>query len=86
MALDKTATSYYYDGQDKKALKFYTASCKILEDLEDENLLLTDNIYLLSNTCNKIARMYEGNGEFQDALRYYQKSMKLDGDVQAQRN
>ena len=30
--------------------------------------------------------MYEGNGEFREALRYYQKSMKLDGDVQAQRN
>ena len=30
--------------------------------------------------------MYEGNGGFQDALRYYQKSMKLDGDVQARRN
>ena len=86
MALDKTATSYYYDGKDKKALKFYTASCKILEDLEDENLLSIDNIYLLSNTCNKIARMYEGNGEFREALSYYQKSMKLDGDVQAQRN
>ena len=86
MALDKTATSYYYDGKDKKALKFYTASCKILEDLEDDNLLSIDNIYLLSNTCNKIARMYEGNGEFREALRYYQKSMKLDGDVQAQRN
>ena len=27
-----------------------------------------------------------GNGEFREALRYYQKSMKLDGDVQAQRN
>ena len=30
--------------------------------------------------------MYEGNGGFQDALHYYQKSMKLDGDVQARRN
>ena len=79
MALDKTATSYYYDGNDKKALKFYTASCKILEDLDDENLLSIDNKYLLSSTCNKIARMFEGNGEFRDALRYYQKSMKLDG-------
>ncbi len=86
MALDKTATSYYYDGEDKKALKFYTASCKILEDLDDEHLLSIDNKYLLSSTCNKIARMYEGNGEFRDALRYYQKSMKLDADVQAQRN
>ena len=86
MALDKTATSYYYDGNDKKALKFYTASCKILEDLDDENLLSIDNKYLLSSTCNKIARMYEGNGEFRDALRYYQKSMKLDADVQAHRN
>ena len=60
MALDKTATSYYYEGEDQKALKFYTASSKILEDLANEHLLSTENTYLLSTTCNKIARMYEG--------------------------
>ena len=78
MALDKTATSYYYDGEDKKALKFYTASCKILEDLDDEHLLSIDNKYLLSSTCNKIARMYEGKENFRNALNYYQKSMRLE--------
>jgi serine phosphatase RsbU (regulator of sigma subunit) len=86
MALDKTATSYYYEGEDKKALKFYTASSKILEDLASENLLSTENTYLLSNTCNKIARMYEGEGNFKNALNYYQKSMRLESEVQAQRN
>tara|TARA_B110000879_G_scaffold17641_1_gene21501 strand:+ start:2819 stop:4399 length:1581 start_codon:yes stop_codon:yes gene_type:complete len=85
-ALDKTASYYSFMDKDKKALNFYSASCKILEDLEDDNLLSTDDIYLLSSTCNKIARMHEGNGEFKKALRYYQKSMKLDGDVQSQRN
>lgn len=86
MAFDKTATSYYYEGDDKKALKFYTASSKILEDLSNDHLLSTDNTYLLSNTCNKIARMYEGEGNFKNALNYYQKSMRLDGEVQAERN
>ena len=86
MALDKTATSYYYEGEDKKALKFYTASSKILEDLANENLLSTENTYLLSSTCNKIARMYEGEGNFKNALNYYQKSMRLESEVQAQRN
>ena len=86
MALDKTATSYYYEGEDKKALKFYIASSKILEDLANENLLSTENTYLLSSTCNKIARMYEGEGNFKNALNYYQKSMRLESEVQAQRN
>ena len=75
MALDKTATSYYYEGEDQKALKFYTASSKILEDLANDNLLSIDNTYLLSTTCNKIARMYEGEGNFKNALNYYQKSV-----------
>tara|TARA_Y100000385_G_scaffold279744_1_gene329830 strand:- start:256 stop:1830 length:1575 start_codon:yes stop_codon:yes gene_type:complete len=86
VALDKTATSYYYEGEDKKALKFYTASSKILEDLANENALSTDNTYLLSSTCNKIARMYEGEGNFKNALNYYQKSMRLESEVQAQRS
>ena len=85
MALDKTATSYYYEGEDQKALKFYTASSKILEDLANEHLLSTENTYLLSTTCNKIARMYEGEGNFKNALNYYQKSMRLENEVQAQR-
>ena len=85
MALDKTATSYYYEGEDQKALKFYTASSKILEDLANDNLLSIDNTYLLSTTCNKIARMYEGEGNFKNALNYYQKSMRLESEVQAQR-
>ena len=46
MALDKTATSYYYEGEDKKALKFY-------EDLASENLLSIENT-VLSTTCKKL--------------------------------
>ena len=58
MALDKTATSYYYE-EDKKALKFYTTSSKILEDLANE-IYFPLKILTYYNTCNKIARMCEG--------------------------
>ena len=57
-------------------------SAKVFEKLSKKTIKVPRmNLY-----SNKIARMYEGEGEFKNALNYYQKSMRLESEVQAQRN
>ena len=70
MALKVQGAFYYLQSDNKKALKFYNKSLKLLQEIGAENKI--------SALLNNIGIIYQVEGDFLLALDYYFKSLKID--------